>query len=84
MSINVHSSSQLTSCPFACSAERCFLAGEALGLGYAALRRAIDYAKTRRVFGRAIGQNQSIQHPLAQSWCALEAAKMLTLHAAKR
>ncbi|KAH8110402.1 acyl-CoA dehydrogenase NM domain-like protein [Phellopilus nigrolimitatus] len=51
---------------------------------YAALRRAAAYAKTRRVFGRAIGQNQAIQHPLAQSWCELEAAKMLTLHAARR
>ena len=36
------------------------------------------------MFGRAIGQNQAIQHPLAQSWCALEAAKMLTLTAARR
>ncbi|OCB88829.1 acyl-CoA dehydrogenase NM domain-like protein [Sanghuangporus baumii] len=57
---------------------------EALGLGYAALRRATEYAKARHVFGRAIGQNQAIQHQLAQSWCALEAAKMLTLHAARR
>ncbi|KAI5118409.1 hypothetical protein M0805_002861 [Coniferiporia weirii] len=66
------------------NAERCLLAGEALGLGYAALRRAAAYARTRHVFGRAIGQNQAIQHPLAQSWCALEAAKMLMLHAARR
>ncbi|EJD08374.1 acyl-CoA dehydrogenase NM domain-like protein [Fomitiporia mediterranea MF3/22] len=55
-----------------------------LGLGYAALRRATEYARVRRVFNRTIGQNQAIQHPLAQSWCALEAAKMLTLHAARR
>ncbi|THG99720.1 hypothetical protein EW145_g7213 [Phellinidium pouzarii] len=66
------------------NAERCLLVGEALGLGYAALRRASAYARARHVFGRAIGQNQAIQHPLAQSWCALEAAKMLMLHAARQ
>ncbi|KAJ8507302.1 hypothetical protein ONZ45_g10318 [Pleurotus djamor] len=65
------------------NAERCLLAGEALGLGYAALRRATRYASEREVFGRPIGQNQSIQHPLAQSWVDLEAAKLLTYSAAK-
>lgn len=40
------------------NAERCLLAGEALGLGYAALNRAAQYARDRVVFGRPIGQNQ--------------------------
>ena len=50
------------------NAERCLLAGEALGIGYAALRRAVKYASERVVFGRAIGKNQGIQHPLAAAW----------------
>ena len=28
-------------------------------------------------FGRAIGENQSIQHPLAESWMELEAANLM-------
>jgi len=65
------------------NAERCLLAGEALGLGYAALRRATRYASERVVFGRVIGQNQAIQHPLAKSWIDLEAGKLLTYNAAR-
>lgn len=65
------------------NAERCLLAGEALGLGYAALSKASKYARERRVFGRPIGQNQAIQHPLASAFMGLEAAKLATYHAAK-
>jgi len=65
------------------NAERCLLAGEALGLGYVALKRATNYAKERVVFGRPIGKNQGIQHPLADAWCQLEAAKLATYHAAR-
>jgi acyl-CoA dehydrogenase len=65
------------------NAERCLLAGEALGLGYAALKRAVSYARDRVVFGRPIGMNQGIQHPLASAWCQLEAAKLATYHAAR-
>ncbi|KXT00923.1 hypothetical protein AC578_5709 [Pseudocercospora eumusae] len=65
------------------NAERCLLAGEALGLGYAALKKATKYAKERVVFGRPIGQNQAIQHPLASAFMQLEAAKLLTYHAAR-
>ena len=46
--------------------ERVLVGAEAIGLGRAALRRATAYAKERVVFDRPIGQNQSIQHPLAQ------------------
>ncbi|CAI6319746.1 unnamed protein product [Periconia digitata] len=65
------------------NAERCLLAGEALGIGYAALKRATDYAREREVFGRKIGQNQGIQHPLASAYMHLEAAKLATYHAAR-
>jgi len=62
--------------------ERILIAAEAVGLGLAALRRATDYAKERVVFGRPIGQNQAIQHPLAESWMELEAANLMVLQAA--
>ena len=65
------------------NSERCLLAGEALGLGYVALEKASKYAQERIVFGRSIGQNQGIQHPLAAAYMNLEAAKLATYHAAR-
>ena len=65
------------------NAERAIVAGEALGLGYAALKRATNYARDRVVFGRPIGQNQGIQHPLAAAFMHLEAAKLAVYHAAR-
>ncbi len=58
--------------------ERVLVAAEAIGLGRAALARATAYAKERVVFGRPIGQNQAIQHPLAQCWMELEAADLIS------
>ncbi len=63
--------------------ERILIAAEAVGLGRAALERAARYAKERVVFGRPIGQNQAIQHPLAERWIELEAAELMTLRAAE-
>jgi acyl-CoA dehydrogenase len=62
--------------------ERILVAAEAIGLGRVALQRATAYAKARVVFGRPIGQNQAIQHPLAESWMELEAAELMMLKAA--
>jgi acyl-CoA dehydrogenase len=62
--------------------ERILVAAEAVGLGRAAIQRAADYAKTRIVFDRPIGQNQAIQHPLAKSWMELEAANLMAFKAA--
>lgn len=62
--------------------ERILIAAEAVGLGRAALRRATQYAKERVVFGRPIGQNQAIQHPLARCWAELEAANLMIFKAA--
>jgi acyl-CoA dehydrogenase len=64
--------------------ERILIAAEAVGLGQIALKRAADYAKERIVFDRPIGQNQAIQHPLAQRWIELEAANLLVFKAASR
>ena len=63
--------------------ERILVAAEAVGVGRAALARAARYAKERVVFGRPIGKNQAIQHPLAKSWMALEAANLMMLKAAR-
>lgn len=62
--------------------ERVLFAAEAVGLGRAALARAAQYAKERVVFGRPIGQNQGVAHPLARSWAELEAANLLAFKAA--
>jgi acyl-CoA dehydrogenase len=62
--------------------ERVLVAAEAIGLGRAALRRATAYAKERVIFGRPIGQNQAIQHPLAECWMELEAADLMMRKAA--
>ena len=62
--------------------ERILIAAEAVGLGRAALARAQRYARERVVFGRPIGQNQAIQHPLAERWIELEAAELLVWRAA--
>jgi acyl-CoA dehydrogenase len=62
--------------------ERILIAAEAIGLGRAALSRATAYAKERVVFGRPIGQNQAIQHPLARHWMELEAANLMVFRAA--
>jgi acyl-CoA dehydrogenase len=62
--------------------ERILTAAEAIGIGRAALGRAAKYARERVVFGRPIGQNQAIQHPLARNWAELEAANLMMLKAA--
>ena len=62
--------------------ERVLVAAEAVGIGRNAIERAARYAGERVVFGRPIGQNQSIQHPLAESWIELEAAHLLAMRAA--
>jgi acyl-CoA dehydrogenase len=62
--------------------ERCLIAAEAVGVGQQAVDRAARYAAERVVFGRPIGQNQAVQHPLAQSWAELEGAWLATKRAA--
>ncbi|MDB5703842.1 MAG: Acyl-CoA dehydrogenase fadE12 [Sphingomonas bacterium] len=64
------------------NAERILVAWQAIKLGQRAIERATQYAKDRKVFGRAIGQNQGIQFPLADSYAKLEAAEILTMKAA--
>lgn len=63
--------------------ERILNAAETIGIGRRALGRAVEYAKDRVVFGRPIGKNQAIQHPLAESWSELMAAELMLLRAAE-
>lgn len=60
------------------------MASEALGVGRVALRRAVDYAKERVVFGRPIGQNQGISFPLAEAHARLSAAELMVRQASWR
>ncbi|MEC9347026.1 MAG: acyl-CoA dehydrogenase family protein [Pseudomonadota bacterium] len=62
--------------------ERVLVGVEAVGIGQNALNRAVNYARERVVFGRPIGMNQGIQHPLAVCWAELQAAEMMCYKAA--
>ena len=62
--------------------ERILVAAEAVGIGREALARAVRYAGERVVFGRPIGRNQAIQHPLARSFAELDSAWLTCLRAA--
>jgi acyl-CoA dehydrogenase len=62
--------------------ERIVVGIEAVGIGRAALDRAVQYAKERIVFDRPIGKNQAIAHPLAMASAELDAAEVMCLKAA--
>ncbi len=62
--------------------ERILIAAEGIGIGTVAITKAVRYAKERIVFGRPIGQNQAIAHPLADSYSKLEAAELMMMKAA--
>jgi acyl-CoA dehydrogenase len=62
--------------------ERLVGSAGAIGIGRNALDRAVEYAKDRNVFDQPIGAHQAIQHPLAESYSQLEAAKLLVQKAA--
>lgn len=62
--------------------ERVVVAMESIGMGRAALDLAVAYAGQRTVFGRPIGANQAVAHPLAECWARLESAELLALKGA--
>jgi len=64
--------------------ERLVIAAELVGMGELALARGSEYAADREVFGRPVGQNQGIQHPLAAAHAEVQAARHLTYEAAAR
>jgi len=63
--------------------ERLVIAAECIGLGIAALDAGVSYASEREVFGRRIGKNQAIQHPLADAYARVMAAKQMVYSAAR-
>jgi acyl-CoA dehydrogenase len=64
------------------NAERILVAQECIGDGRWLLKKGVEYAKERVVFGRPIGQNQGVQFPLARAWADLEAAELFCRRAA--
>ncbi|GGN46248.1 hypothetical protein FHR83_008491 [Actinoplanes campanulatus] len=62
--------------------ERIMAASQATGTARWALRKAVDYAREREVWGAPIGTHQAIAHPLAQIHVEIEAARLLTQKAA--
>ncbi len=64
------------------NAERILIAGECVGDGRWFIERACNYANSRVVFGRPIGQNQGIQFPIAKAHAAIEAADLMRFQAA--
>jgi acyl-CoA dehydrogenase len=63
--------------------ERIMIAAEAVGIGRAALDRAVRYAKDRVVFGRPIGANQGISFPLAEAHAKLLGASLAVRQAGR-
>ena len=59
------------------NAERILVAAESLGIGRAAIRRAVEYANDRIVFNRPIGMNQGISFPLGEARMRLDAAELM-------
>ena len=64
------------------NAERVLIAAEALGDGRYFIKRAVEYANERQVFGRPIGRNQGIAHPISRAYAELEAADLMIRRAA--
>src|SRR5690242_6247775 len=64
------------------NAERILIAAECVGDARWFIAKATDYAKSRVVFGRPIGQNQGVQFPIAKAYAASEAAALMVERAA--
>ncbi|GAA0303714.1 acyl-CoA dehydrogenase family protein [Sphingomonas oligophenolica] len=64
------------------NAERILIASECIGDGRFFIDRASAYAKERSVFGRAIGENQGVQFPIARAYAQLSAAALMVDKAA--
>ncbi|MGK6307782.1 acyl-CoA dehydrogenase family protein [Variovorax sp. DT-64] len=63
------------------NAERTLIAAECIGDAWWFIERARRYASDRQVFGRAIGQNQGIQFPIAADYIEAEAANLMRFKA---
>jgi alkylation response protein AidB-like acyl-CoA dehydrogenase len=61
---------------------RVLVAAELVGTASKALEMAVAYAKERQQFDRAIGSFQAVKHRAADSWRAVEAARLAVWYAA--
>jgi acyl-CoA dehydrogenase len=66
------------------NAERILIAAECVGDAKWFIDKAAGYAKERHLFGRAIGQNQGVQFPIARAYANMRAAELMVVHAAER
>jgi alkylation response protein AidB-like acyl-CoA dehydrogenase len=64
------------------NAERILIAAECIGDGRFFIDRAAAYAHDRSVFGRAIGENQGVQFPIARAHVQVTAASLMVERAA--
>jgi len=62
--------------------ERMSFSAASCGIGLLAIRKAVEYAKERKVFREPIGSHQAIQFPLAEAKSKIEAARLLNFKAA--
>ncbi|NVE94999.1 acyl-CoA dehydrogenase family protein [Altererythrobacter lutimaris] len=65
------------------NAERVLIAAECIGDGRFFIDKASDYARERNVFGRAIGENQGVQFPIARAYVQVAAASEMVDKAAR-
>ncbi len=65
------------------NAERTLIAAECIGDGHWFTGRSVAYATGRRVFARAIGQNQGVQFPISRAHVNVEAADLMRFRAAR-
>ena len=65
------------------NAERALIAAECIGDGYWFIEKVTEYAKSREVFGRPIGQNQGVQFPIAEAHIEIEAANLMRFEACR-
>jgi alkylation response protein AidB-like acyl-CoA dehydrogenase len=63
------------------NAERILIAAECVGDAKWFIEKATAYAKDRHVFGRAIGQNQGVQFPIARAYANMRAAELMVREA---
>ena len=63
------------------NAERILIASECIGDAKWFIDKTVNYAKERSVFGRAIGQNQGVQFPIAKAYANMRAAELMVREA---
>ena len=66
------------------NSERILIAAECIGDAKWLIDKAVTYAKDRSVFGRAIGQNQGIQFPIAKAYANMRAAELMVIEALRK